>query len=434
MASGFEIIQTKNNYYLLRMISKGQRQQGQPVITKNGAISRLQRVPFQEKSFSEQWIQDMLFQNPLLLPIDEIDPSFSPLIPLGREISTPAGSIDNLFITPEGNITIVETKLWRNPEARREVVGQILDYAKELNKWTFTELNEAIKVNSKIGNNLGIIDIIRSHESIDEGDEQYLIDSISKNLKRGRFLLLIVGDGIRESVEDMVEYLNQTPQLFFTLALVELQVFRFSESESKDYLIIPQVVTRTKEIVRAIFRVEGAESESLKINIETDLLSNDDNQGKQSSKRFRISTDDYFEQLEQYTDKTSVNFVEKVIKECEEHGYYISWGQGSIVIKLNDPDGSGIKITLFVIDKRGTVYLGWSAGQLERLGLKKELAYQFASNTAKLLPKMTTHPKFPHSWMKPASLNDFIKIYPSFMECVDAFVNSISEALENQNV
>ncbi len=47
---------------------------------------------------------------------------------------------------------------------------------------------------------------------------------------------------------------------------------------------------------------------------------------------------------------------------------------------------------------------------------------------------MTTHPKFPHSWMKPASLNDFIKIYPSFMECVDAFVNSISEALENQNV
>jgi hypothetical protein len=56
------------------------------------------------------------------------------------EISTAAGPIDVVYITPQGRLVIIETKLWRNPEARRKVVGQILDYAKELKGWTYSDL------------------------------------------------------------------------------------------------------------------------------------------------------------------------------------------------------------------------------------------------------------------------------------------------------
>ena len=42
------------------------------------------------------------------------------------------GFIDNLFITPRGDIVLVETKLWRNPQARREVIAQALDYVAAL--------------------------------------------------------------------------------------------------------------------------------------------------------------------------------------------------------------------------------------------------------------------------------------------------------------
>ena len=31
--------------------------------------------------------------------------------------------MDNLFITPEGHLVVVEVKLWRNPEARNAVIG-----------------------------------------------------------------------------------------------------------------------------------------------------------------------------------------------------------------------------------------------------------------------------------------------------------------------
>ena len=80
----------------------------------------------------EAWLRDLLQSDPRLVPIGEIDPSFGPLIPVCTELKTPAGRIDNVFIDRLGRLTLVECKLWRNPESRRTVVAQIRDYAKEL--------------------------------------------------------------------------------------------------------------------------------------------------------------------------------------------------------------------------------------------------------------------------------------------------------------
>jgi hypothetical protein len=87
-------------------------------------------------SVKEAEIQALVQAYPACLPIAEIDPTFSGPVPICTELSTPAGQIDNLLVTPSGLPVLVECKLWRNPEARREVVGQILDYAKELSRWS----------------------------------------------------------------------------------------------------------------------------------------------------------------------------------------------------------------------------------------------------------------------------------------------------------
>jgi hypothetical protein len=39
----------------------------------------------------------------------------------------------------------VETKLWRNPEAHRTVVAQILEYAKNLTSWDYDSVDKAVK-------------------------------------------------------------------------------------------------------------------------------------------------------------------------------------------------------------------------------------------------------------------------------------------------
>ncbi len=166
------------------MINRGNRRYGQPILINEGKANRLDRIPIDAKTFNEDWIQKLIHDNPSILPISEIDTGFTPAISIGREVSTTVGYIDNLFISPDGYLTVVETKLWRSPEARREVVGQILDYAKELNKWTFLDLDNTVKHFNQLYNNNtdGLLTTVRKHIELDEDDEKFFIASVPKSV------------------------------------------------------------------------------------------------------------------------------------------------------------------------------------------------------------------------------------------------------------
>jgi len=408
------------------MIIKGNRQNGRPVYINNQTAQHLLRLPLDGRDFNEDWIQRLIHNQPGILPIGEIEPVFSPPIAIGREISTKAGYIDNLLISPDGYLTIIETKLWRNPEARREVVGQIIDYAKELSKWTFSSLDSAVVAFNRLYNNNdnGLLETVREYAELNKSDEQFFIDNISKNLKRGRFLLLIVGDGIRESVEEMVEYLSQSPQYHFTLALIELQVFRFGD-EDNQLIVIPQVVTRTREITRAIVKIEGSYPTDLTVNVETDIGADSEYQKNNTQSRHTITAEDFFEQLFQKTDGETVEFAKQIIKDVQEVGCHIDWNTGSFGVKFFDPKGSGIKIPLFNVDRNGLVYLGYSQTALTKLELPLELSYDLASDTAALLPDIQQNPVTKNSWNKYSTLSDLKPVYGQFLNRFKIYVNEL---------
>ena len=107
--------------------------------------TRLTRLPF-EHDIGEDWLQNVLDAAPDILPISVIDDRVQGgLVSLGREIGTPAGSIDNLFLSTDGYLVVVETKLWRNPDARRSVIAQILDYAAHVRQWDYTQIEKLWK-------------------------------------------------------------------------------------------------------------------------------------------------------------------------------------------------------------------------------------------------------------------------------------------------
>lgn len=396
------------------MINKGNRREGKPILIRDNKANELERIPLDVKVFNEGWIQKLIHNNPDILPISEIDTGFTPAISIGREFATAVGFIDNLFISPEGYLTIAETKLWRNPQARREVVGQIIDYAKELNKWTYDDLNKrVIKFNQGNNNNSdGLWLTVRKKVELDDDDEKIFVDSISKNLNRGRFLLLIIGDGIQESVEDMVEFLSQTPQLHFTLALVELQVFKLNQQDNS-LIVIPQIVTRTKEIIRAIVKNES--NYPVIIDIPEEPL-----QGEGT----------FFELLIQNTNKETAEFARQIIKDCADLGLLKVWNQASITLRLPDPQGSDIRIAILKIGKRGRVNLGFSKPQFENLGLSREISYSFAADTASLLSGIQQHPERKHLWDKDSTLNDLRNVYPQFMTRLKKYIDNINTESE----
>lgn len=411
------------------MINKGNRQQGTPYFISETNSFQLERIPLNEKHFQENWLQKIIHKNPQILPIDDIESGFAPLISLGREISTSVGYIDNLYISTNGYLTIVETKLWRNPEAKREVVGQIIDYAKELTNWNFTKLNDGVKNSSQLYNNnsKGIIELIKDFENIEEHEEYKIIDNIERNLKRGRFLLLIVGDGIRESVEEMVDFLSNTPQIQFTLGLVELQFYKNPNVEG-ELIAIPNLITRTREITRAIVKIENSTNGN--VTIETDFI---EEKVKPITARTTITEDDFFEQLQQNTDYESAEFAKHILATVKEKGYFVEWRQGAFVAKILDPNGSGSKITLFVTDRKGLFYLMQSGDQLKRLGMSNDISLIYAKNTSELVKGLFPHPNHPDCWNKYATIKEIKPVFPEFMNEVDNYVENIIDQQKSIN-
>ena len=227
------------------------RQNGLPLLLTGQGARQLVPLPLGSgpEQINEADLQGLIHEHPKLLPIAEIDSIFVNAVPICRELATRAGMIDNLLLTSSGLPVLVECKLWRNPQARREVVGQIIDYAKELARWTASDLQrEVSKVLGHSGNVLVETLVAAGHVV----DEIAFNDALTSNLKRGRFLLLIVGDGIHEGVEAIAEYLQMNAGLHFTFGLVELPIYVMPDGNR---LVCPRVLARTALINRSVVTV-----------------------------------------------------------------------------------------------------------------------------------------------------------------------------------
>jgi hypothetical protein len=217
------------------------------VLSGSNAAIMLERIRLSandEISFSERWLQDALFANPGCLPVREIDPHIGDLIPVCTEIETGQGPADILFVTRTGQIVLVETKLWRNPEARREVVAQILDYAKQLTTWSYEDLARESARAAKQGPG-HLMNCLKSHGV----DEATFVDGINRSLRTGDFLLLIVGDGIRSGAESLVGFIERYGNLRFGLGLIEVAAYKLP---SDGLLLQPRILAKTEILQRTI--------------------------------------------------------------------------------------------------------------------------------------------------------------------------------------
>jgi len=179
---------------------------GAPVlIAAEGMPVALDRIDLASGAHSEAWLQQLVFDQPRLLPITQIEPGLGSLTPVATEVACGHGYIDNVYLTGSGDLVIVEVKLWRNPQARREVVAQALDYVAALTGMGF----EAFEAACRKGKGMAATSL---HglvaEQADALDEAAFIDAVSRNLARGRIVVLVLGDGIRSETLSLAALLQ----------------------------------------------------------------------------------------------------------------------------------------------------------------------------------------------------------------------------------
>ena len=165
------------------------------LIDDNAATTVVSRLP-QGTATAEHPLRDLIFDHPAILPLDELEPGIGRVVAVAKEFYLPgAGIADLLLVSEWGRLIIVECKLWRNPQARREVVGQVLDYARQLARSDYETLQAAVSSNRRRRGN-ALYELAR--EAGSSMTEAQFVDRVTRDLAAGRFLLIIAGDGIMD--------------------------------------------------------------------------------------------------------------------------------------------------------------------------------------------------------------------------------------------
>lgn len=224
------------------------------LLNGEGEPQLVTRVP-QGEARREHTLRDLIHDNPAMMPVHELDPSLGRVFTVAKELNIPGvGFVDVVLADERGRLVVVECKLWRNPQARREVVGQILDYARELSRYAYEDLQRQISVAAKRQGNVLYEQALAAGSTMLEAD---FVDRVSRDLAAGRFLLLIVGDGITEGARRIGEYLSNQPGLAFDFGLIEMAEYRYTDSAGISHEIVqPRILARTAVIERHVIRSE----------------------------------------------------------------------------------------------------------------------------------------------------------------------------------
>ncbi|MFP3801171.1 hypothetical protein [Paraburkholderia sp. SIMBA_027] len=203
-------------------------------------------VEFKEAEYdSEKVLQDLLERYPGLLAGELVD-STAPRrwLLVKREAGVPDAmdvgsrwSIDHLYLDQDGIPTLVEVKRSTDTRIRREVVGQMLDYAaNSVVYWSIDEIRRQFE------NTHGESADLDLEEFLDGGASDDFWSKVQTNLQAGRIRMLFVADRIPKELRRIVEFLNEQMNPAEVLAF---EIRQYIGENLKTF--VPSVIGQTSE-------------------------------------------------------------------------------------------------------------------------------------------------------------------------------------------
>ncbi len=177
-----------------------------------GEGSELAQQP--EPFRNEYELQEVLAGHPVLL----VDRDDSALVTISREFPFEGGFADIFLIDGNGLPVIVEVKLARNEESRREVVGQVCDYLSAMSSLAPDE------VNTRTGGQLEeTFQSVAGAEGAENPDERLALvkSNFASYLRAGQVRGIVVLDAAPDDLIREFSYLNEHSDLDLRLLVVE---------------------------------------------------------------------------------------------------------------------------------------------------------------------------------------------------------------------
>jgi len=204
----------------------------------------------------EEVLQNHIRDIPRLIPLEAVTEEEVLHMTIGHEWPAGTGSADVVLLGSDGVITIVETKLKRNPEARREVIAQILEYAAYLSEWTIADIGRYAGDFFKTRN----ADDRFENKSFDEALRIFLGDTeeietfksaVERNLRQGRIRLIVAVDEIGEQAQKIITFVNS----YSAFDLYLLQISSHTDQDGRQ-IFVPALYGYARKVQTTRTRIE----------------------------------------------------------------------------------------------------------------------------------------------------------------------------------
>lgn len=199
----------------------------------------------EERFASEEELQKLLAARPELLDGEQMNPDAPRRwIVVAREqgIARAAGegnwwSVDHLLVDQDAIPTLVEVKRGANPEIRRTVVGQMLEYAAHAKfSWSADGMRGTFEDTAEAGGRSPQEVLGELLQSDSEPDADAFWQKVATNLDAVRLRLLIVADDIPAPLKQVAEFLDsQMPNV--EVRTIEIKRYRNHSMQ----ILVPRV-------------------------------------------------------------------------------------------------------------------------------------------------------------------------------------------------
>jgi hypothetical protein len=175
----------------------------------------------------EDYLQNYIHENPDSIPVYELSEE-KRLFVAKREYGTNSGPIDAIAVDQDGDIYIVETKLYKNSD-KRTVVAQALDYGAALWKHEndFGVFIAKLDKECFTRFDMSFTDKVKDFFKLESVDQ--FLDKMRINLNEGNLKFVILMDSLDERLKDLILYVNQNSQ--FDIYAVQLEFYKFDKYE-----------------------------------------------------------------------------------------------------------------------------------------------------------------------------------------------------------
>jgi len=372
------------------------------IIQKDGQLIEMNPQDYD----SEDILQELLQKYPDLLAgnqIDELNPR--KWIFISREVSIPdeeyAGgrwSLDHLFIDQEGIPTLVEVKRSTDTRIRREVVGQMLDYASNaVSHWNVEFLKSQYETICEKNGDEPETNLQLKLGSDINYDEFW--EKVEVNLNAGKIRLLFVADKIPYELKRIVEFLNEQMNPAEVLAV---EIKQYSGGEQKT--LVPKVIGLTSKAQKKKSTLPSKrwDEESFLLKIQEDYTS------------------------------MELNIVKSILDWINQRNLRIWWGKGS-------RSGSCFPL-LDYNEEKYILFAMWTYGgiEIQFQHIKNKAPYDDLQKRTELLNELNCipgldlpqdsierRPSFKYEVLRDAqNLNKFLEIWDKFIETIKSSTNN----------